>query len=277
MFPYTPRPKSSVKVFTLLRLHLESGGAVIKKNLNLEGLILNNSTVLGANDEYEQQAASYGRKDALFALIIYITTFLQFILLGKIFIHKGFTLTGTYIFCATGIVSLICIGLVFMFCLIRRQKLVTVGFSRNQAKKSLATGMVLFILVAILRGFGAIISGSVSKADIKFLIMGIVYYLIFIAFTEEIIVRGYIGTRLYGYFTNKRLSIIIVGIMWSLYHIPFQMIVTQMSLLEYLSVNWGNLLRIFILHFAFQWLYSKYNSLIAPTILHFIWDFTYFM
>jgi membrane protease YdiL (CAAX protease family) len=233
---------------------------------------MRNSTVLGANDEYVQQAASYGRMDALLALILYAVIFFQFVFLGKIFIHKGSTLTGIYTFCATGIVSSICIGLVFLFCSFRKQKLETVGFSKSQAKKSFSLGMLLFLLVVIYRcfGFGP---GKIAQTDIGSMIIKVVYYLVLIGFTEEILIRGYIGTRMFGYFKNKLLSIIIVGIMWSLYHIPFQMIVRQMSLIEYISANWWNLLGIFILHFIFQWSYAKHNSIIAPTILHFIWNF----
>lgn len=234
---------------------------------------MKNLTVLGANDEYVQQTKEYGRKDALLSLILYFVMNLLFVLMGKIFVQKGLTLTETYMFCVTGIVSLICIGLVFLFCLIRRQKLVTVGFSKNQVKKSFAMGMILFILVAIFRGIWPIISGSTIQTNIGVIFMKVIYFFIFIGFMEELVFRGYIGTRLYGCFTNKRLSLVVVGIMFSFLHIPFYMVVAQMSLSEYISANWVSLILIFLFHIVFQWLYSKYNSIVAPTILHFIWDY----
>jgi membrane protease YdiL (CAAX protease family) len=234
---------------------------------------MKNPTVLGADDEYVQQSKEYGRKDALLALILYVIMNLLFVLMGKIFVRKGITLTETYIFCVTGIVSLVCIGLVFLFCLIRKQKLETIGFSKNQVKKSFALGMILLILVAIFGGLWPIISGSTIQTNIGVIFMRVIYFFIFIGFTEELVFRGYIGTRLYGCFANKRLSLVIVGIMFSLLHIPFHMVVAQMSLSEYISVNWESLIIIFLFHYVFQWLYSKYNSIVAPTILHFIWDF----
>lgn len=234
---------------------------------------MKNSPALGANDEYEQQTTLYGRKDALFALVISVIVSSLFLLLGKIFILKGSTLTVTYTFFATGIVSLSCIGLVFLFCYIQKQDLATVGFSRKQAKESFVLGIVLFVIALVLRSLGEISSGLSYQPENGPVIMRIIYNLFFVALMEEILIRGYIGTRLYGYFKNKGLSMVLVGIIWSLYHIPFHMIITQMSLLEYISANGGYLFRVFIYHFIFQWLYSKNNSLIAPTILHFIIDF----
>lgn len=234
---------------------------------------MSNSAVFGANHKYMQQTKEYGKIDVLFALILYTVMILEFMLLGKLFVEKGTALTETYIICATGIISLVCIGLVFMFCFIRKQQLVSVGFGKSQAKKSFVLGMILLILVVALGVIWSLISGLSIQTNINAIIMRIIYYLVFIGFMEELVFRGYIGTRFYGCITNKRLSVVIVGIMFSLLHIPFHMVYAQMSFLEYISANWTNLFYISIFHCGFQWLYSKYNSIIAPTILHFIMDF----
>jgi membrane protease YdiL (CAAX protease family) len=229
--------------------------------------------VLGANNEYLLQANEYGSKDALFALILFIIEVLGLSLVGKLFLHKGDALTEIYIVSVTGIFSMIFIGLVFLFCIIRRQKLVTIGFSKTQAKKSFILGILLFGFVAILCSIRAIFSGSIIQTDINLIIIRIIYYLIFISFMEELIFRAYIGTRFFGFFKNKKLSIAIVGIMFSLEHIPFYMIISQVSLAAYISSHFFNFISLAIIHILFQWLYAKYNSIIAPTILHFIWDY----
>lgn len=231
------------------------------------------SRVLGANDEYLQQTKEYGRKDALLALILFIIGTSGLVLVGELFLQKGTVLTETYIVSVTGIFSMIYIGLVFLFCIIRRQKLITIGFNKTQAKKSFILGIILFGLVVIFCCIRAIISGLAIQTDISLIFIRIIYYLIFIAFMEELIFRAYIGTRLFGFFKNKKLSIAIVGIMFSFEHIPFYMIITQMSLIEYISAHFINLISLAIIHILFQWLYAKYNSIIAPTILHFIWDY----
>ena len=185
------------------------------------------------------------------------------LLLGKLFVWNNSILTETYIFYTTGAFSLSCIGLVFLFCLFRKQKLATVGFNMDQAKKSLVMGIFLFAVTVVIGGIWLVFTGSTIQTDIKVIAMRIIYFLIFIGFYEELVFRGYIGTRLYGYFSNKQTSIIITGIMFSFEHVPFHMTVAQMGFIEYILMHWINLVFIVILHCGFQWLYSKYNSIIA--------------
>ncbi len=231
--------------------------------------------VSGANEEYVQQTVHYGRTDALLAFGVFVIMLFLFGLVGKVyvFLNNNISLSESYIFYITGITSLFLIALVFLLCSIRKQKLRTIGFSKTHAIKSLGMGILLSIIVIVAMGIIPVVSGSGIQTDVGLIAMRIINYLIFVAFMEEIIVRGYIGTRLYGYFTNKRLSIIIVGFMFSFEHIPFQLVITQMNLIEYIIINWYELICYIIFHFLFQWLYSKYNSIVAPTIFHFIWDF----
>ncbi len=235
--------------------------------------IVESQRVLGANNEYLRQAKEYGGKDALLAFILFFIEMLGLLLVGELFLRKGAALTETYIFSVTGIFSMTFIGLVFSICLIRKQKLSTIGFSKTQAKKSFILGIILLGFVVILCSIKAIFSGSIIQTDLKLIIIKIIYYLIFIAFMEELIFRAFIGTRLFGFFKNKKLSIAIVGIMCSFEHIPFYMIITQVSLTEYIFAHFSNLISFAMIHILFQWLYAKYNSIIAPTILHFIWDY----
>lgn len=224
-------------------------------------------------EEYELQTISYGRVDAIFALTLYIVMIIMFSIMGQLFLQRGSSLTETYVFWTTGIVALLLIVLVFILCYIRKQKFVSVGFSKSNIFMSFRMGLSISAIVISIKGLLPIMLGSAVQTDIGLIIMKVVYYFVFIAFMEELVMRGYIGTRLYGYIRNKRLSIVIVGIMFSLLHIPLQIMITQMSLIEYISLNFGNLIYFIIFHFVFQWLYSKYNSIVAPTILHFIWDF----
>ncbi len=233
------------------------------------------SKVLGANEEYVQQTMKYGRTDALLAFSIFVVMLFLFGLMGKVFgyLVNDFRITETFSFYVTGIISLFLIALVFLLCFIRKQKFTTIGFGKTHAIKSLSMGIMIFIIVIALKGIIPVVSGSGIQTDIGLIAMKTIYFLVFVAFMEEIIIRGYIGTRLYGYFRNKGLSIIIVGLMFSIEHIPFQLMFTQMNLLEYIIMNRHYLIVLTIFHFLLQWLYSKYNSIIAPTIFHFIWDF----
>ncbi len=234
---------------------------------------MEDSVVLGANKEYIQQTKKYNKNDAILAFALYILMLLVLLWIGKIFVQKNLNMTETYLFLITGIYSLTFIVLVFIICLMRKQKLVTVGFSMKQAKKSLIIGIISLAVTAGLFCIWFAITGPTIRTDYIIIVMRVIYYLIFIGFTEELVFRGYIGTRLYGYFANKQNSVAIVGIMFSLMHIPFHMTIAQISFIEYISTNWINLIILAITHCGFQWLYSKYNSIIAPTILHFLIDF----
>lgn len=245
---------------------------IVKQELEIDE-IKETQRVLSANNEYLQQTKEYGRKDALLVLLLYIFLMLGLSLVGKLFLQKGADLTDAYIVSVTGIFSMVNIGFVFLFCMIRKQKLITIGFSKTQAKKSLILGAMLFVIVTIFFIIKAFLSGSTIQTDIRLVIIYIMYYLIFIAFMEELIFRAYIGTRLFGFFKNKKLSIAIVGIMFSFYHTPFYMIITEVSLTEYICAHFFNLIYLAIIHTFFQWLYAKHNSIIAPTILHFILDY----
>lgn len=227
-----------------------------------------------ANSEYIEQTRLYNKKDIISSILLYSIMIILFILMGKHFIQKGETLSQLYIFGFTGIISLLCIVLVFFLCAIRKHKLITVGFSYTYAKKSFTAGIMIIILFSVLKGIIPVIFyNSTIRTDFGQILMKFCYYLFFIAFMEEIVFRGYIGTRFYGYFKNKLLSIIVVGILCALLHIPFQMVVTQLSLSKYISINMGIIYNYFFWHLIEQWLYAKYNSIIAPVMLHFIMDF----
>jgi membrane protease YdiL (CAAX protease family) len=206
-------------------------------------------------------------------MFLYVVVLVLYYGLGKVFTAKDGVLTNEFIFIATGIVSLIAIAVVFLFCYFRNQKFSTIGFDPTHAKISLKYGLILMICVTIIFCISAIMSGTSFRRDIYSVIMWLFYYLIYIAFVEELIFRGYIGTRLYGFFQNKLLGISITGLLFTFMHIPMQMLMSHMNFVEYVSNSWGNFIFIFLLHYIFQILYAKFNSILAPILFHFAWDY----
>lgn len=234
---------------------------------------MNKKFTLGVSEEYLQQTKEYGKIDVISAIGLYATLTSLYYILGKIFVYKGQNLTEKFVFIATGIMSLVCIILVSVVCLIRKQNINSIGFHKTNAKRSFIMGLVLsliaFVLLWILKKF----TGTVRNQDVTLLISRVIYYLLFVSLMEEVIFRGYIGTRLYGFFHNKKLSIFLVGVLFSLSHVPFQMLLAQVSFFSYIGSNCGDLFVILLFHVAFQWMYSRYNSIIAPMMVHFLWDF----
>ncbi len=234
---------------------------------------MKNKVTLKACEEYVEQTKVYSLKDAISAIILYIILIAEYIFMGKIFVYKGADISEYFIFFVTAFFALLTVALVGLLCVVHKQKFDTVGFSKTHWIKSFKLGMFLFVIVIMGGLIRYLFFHGTVRSDIPRIFMRIIYFLFFIGFTEEVVFRGYIGTRLYGFFTSKGLSIVITGILFSLMHVPFQAMVAQVAPLEYIMINWSNLISISIMHIGFQWLYSKHNSIVAPTILHFIWDY----
>ena len=92
---------------------------------------------------------------------------------------------------------------------------------------------------------------------------------------EEIVFRGYIGTRLHGLIKNKYVVIILTGLLFVVMHFPYRIIANGKSLID-LTVNsipW--LIDLFTTHLLFTIIYMKTNSLYGCIIPHGISDLTY--
>lgn len=229
--------------------------------------------IFNFSQEFVLETQQYKKIDLLLSLLLYLSILLIYYIMGKIFVSRNISLTEGFIFFGTGIVSLIIIGIVLVFCLFRRQKMSTIGFDAAKAKQSLKCGFILISIVIAIFSIPAAFSGSSIRNDISTIIIRFFYYLIEIAFVEELVFRGYIGTRIYGCFNNKFLAVAFTGVLFVFMHLPFQMIMANMNIQEYISFAWANLIFIFLLHFFMQLLYAKYKSIIAPTLFHFAWDY----
>jgi len=224
-------------------------------------------------EEYRLETEQYSKIDLLLSLVLYVSLILMYYILGKIFTSDDITLSSELVFTSTGIVSILTIAIVMILCLLRKQRLSSIGFSMVKAKKSLLCGFILIIGIVVLFLTVTTLLKCILRSDINMMIMRFFYYLLEIAFVEELVFRGYIGTRLYGSIKNKALAISITGLLFTFMHLPFQMLMANMSIFEYVAANWVNLILIFLMHLIFQALYAKYNSIIAPTLFHFIWDY----
>ncbi len=227
---------------------------------------------LRISEEYKAETQQFNRVDALLCLLLYAAILVSYYTMGLIFTADSVTLTEGLIGVGTGILSLVLCALVFLFCRLRGQRLSSIGFSGAKAVPSLITGLILAVLAAALFGALGALRGATVRGGLA-AVLRLFYYLFEIAFVEELLFRGYIGPRLYGFFKHKLLGIAATGLLFSLMHIPFQMLMAHMSLAAYLSAMWFNLILVFFMHLLFQFLYAKFNSLLAPTLFHAAWDY----
>ncbi|MBA9087440.1 hypothetical protein FHR92_003925 [Fontibacillus solani] len=164
---------------------------------------------------------------------------------------------------------------IFIYLLIRKQSLSTVGleFKGTAFWKSLGLGILWsspFILPQLANLFlgNASLQFSTPELIYKFL-----YFLITIAFVEEIGFRGFIQTRIFSLIRNKYVGILFVGFMFAIMHIPFQMFQAKMGLLDFIMYDYIHLLITWVLHIYFVYLYTRNNDLVAPVIAHTLINF----
>jgi membrane protease YdiL (CAAX protease family) len=153
-----------------------------------------------------------------------------------------------------------------MLVLVRKQKLVSIGFTLKNIGKALLTGVVLGIIFSFFMNVLPNILAGGKIISVNQAIYNIFYYFIIISLSEEIIFRGYIQTRLYGLIKHDNLAVFVAGFLFYTMHLPFQMVVNGMQ------IDLINMVVIVAMHFVANGLYRRYNSLAAPTVFHGLLD-----
>lgn len=217
---------------------------------------------------YQEQVAEYEKKDALMAIIVWAVVMGIYYFMGQLYAAKGIYI-GVY-------VNILLAGLCIVLVLIRKEDLATIGFTKNNAVKSVILGSILGILILIGNNVMNLAKGS-PLAPFQNIAINFIYYMLVISLVEEIIFRGYIQTRLYGLVKKPLFTIILGGILFLLMHIPFQMGYAKVGLFAYLQLSWTTLIFTFIWHLIFNFLYRKYNTIYTPTIFHGLMDWANYL
>lgn len=138
---------------------------------------------------------------------------------------------------------------------------------------SIIIGVILAMLCFYNNCISYLINGS-RLVPLFQLPMLIIYYLL-VSVCEEFVFRGYIGTRIYGFFKNKYIAICLTGILFIIMHFPYKMIAYGVTLSDLTINNFGWLLDLFIFHIVLNFIYLKTNSLYGAIIPHWISDLAY--
>lgn len=202
----------------------------------------------------------------LFGLLMFKTSLFK--LFGRYFTNKTFYLLIFYL-----PITFLILFSVFIVVKVREQKLESIGLKFDNTIKSVILG-ILFSLPFILPKIIFYISKS-KKISLNYidLIWLFLYYFIHIALVEEVTFRGFIQTRIQGVIRNKWLSIIVVGLMFGLMHIPFQMIKANMGLLKFVIHDSVHLINTSWIHIYLVYLYTRDNNILAPVVTHTLINF----
>lgn len=210
------------------------------------------------DDTYKEMILNYTKADGIIAVMFYVILLFVHYFMGVLCVKKQIYL---------GIpINLLLIIACILLVLVRKQKLSSIGFTLKNIGKSLKTGVILGIIFTFLMNVLPNILAGGKIISFNQALYNVFYYFIIISWSEEVIFRGYIQTRLYGLIKNDFQAVLVTGFMFYAMHLPFQMLVNskQISLI--------NMVVIIILHVVMNFIYRRYNSIVGPTMFHGLLD-----
>lgn len=223
--------------------------------------------VFKSNEEYNNNLKNYTKKDGLLAILLFLIIIIMYAFLG--FLYKNNSFVKTNIKLMGCIFNLILIIVTIILVKLRKQGLDSIGL-KGRWKLSIIIGGLLSLFYFYCNCLDHLIHGEklISLPNILFLMV----YFLLVAVSEELVFRGFIGTRLNGLIKNKYIVVIITGLLFVVMHFPYRMIAANMSLSDF-DIGW--LINLFIFHLTMSFIYMKTNSIYGSIIPHWISDLAY--
>lgn len=225
-------------------------------------------SIFSSDSRYRVSLDKYNQVDGIFAILYYVLLMVAYYLMGVIYAKKNIYLGYQ--------VSLVLVIIIISYLVIKKQSVESVGFGKGNIKKSIILGTAAAGIVFLINFIPGVVSGKELNSASK-LLSNFIYYLFVIALVEEIVFRGFIQTRIYGIIKRSHWAIFIVAFMFMSMHIPFQMGRTHMDFLTFIANNYLTLIFQFSWHIIFNLMYTKYNSIAAPTIFHTIMNWSNYL
>ncbi len=222
--------------------------------------------ILQSNEEYNNNLKQYTKKDGILALALFAIVIIEYSILGILqnnfdFVNKNIMIFG----CVSNLLMII---ITILFVKLNKQKIDTIGVFKGKWKMSIIIGVIIAIFYSYNNCISYLVNGS-KLVPLEQLPMLIIYYLL-VSVCEELVFRGYIGTRIYGFFKNKYIAICLTGILFIIMHFPYRMIAYGMTLSDLTINNLRWIVDLFITHIIFNFIYLKTNSLYGAIIPHWI-------
>lgn len=148
---------------------------------------------------------------------------------------------------------------------VRRQSWRTVGFGTAHLRRSLLVGAVP---AALLLAGGWLLGAAqgMPANSWRVLTFGVPFYLVVVAFTEEVFWRGFLTTRLATAFPGGT-GVLLAGVLFGFLHLVGSFGESGFGWWV-VAANWWRVVIPFALHLLSWWLYRRYDSLAAPTLVH---------
>jgi len=223
------------------------------------------------------ESKKYDAIDGIFAIFVVAVMLMGYVLLADYFLTHNQNLgmpadEGTVL--SQLIMSSGFLILIFLYMLARKQKISSLGLTKINLKASFLFGLLFsFLYVMMFLTIHWIKKDLIIEDVLPVILPKMILNLLTWSFFEEILFRGFIGPRMRGLVQNAFLSSVLVSLMFTFMHFPFNAIGFNGSLLNYFTTFGMYHLILFVLHLVFQFFYDKYENIAAPTLLHFIYNF----
>lgn len=219
--------------------------------------------------DYCSAHAAYDWHDGAKACALYVFTMLALFVQGRLYLSS----LSTGILASLNIVRpLVSLVATLAIVWISRERMASIGVTRRCFGESLALGLALGCLLSLALGVSERIAtglpfagfGAASTISLLTFAVG--------ALEEELCFRGYISTRLTGFFHNALLASIVTSVLFLLSHyVIFWSVSGQIS---FDSISATRLVFILLLHFACDATYQHTNCIWGAVALHFLYNVT---
>ncbi|BBF44876.1 hypothetical protein lbkm_3615 [Lachnospiraceae bacterium KM106-2] len=216
--------------------------------------------------DYKELQERYHKKEGIGAIGIYLLAMLLAALQGYCYTTN---LKASILDYLQTVFDVLDIFILLLLVKVAKQKLNTIGFTKQSFLKSAILGMIESILLIGFVTFHSVLSLNKS---IHVQLTSVTLVLLFIIgpIAEEMMFRGYIETRLSGLVKNPLLCSCITGAMFVSIHYPVNWVV--LGEVSFLILPTFHVICLLLLHFLCDLIYRKTNCLWGSIILHILYD-----
>ncbi|MEG0240476.1 MAG: CPBP family intramembrane glutamic endopeptidase [Anaerorhabdus sp.] len=226
--------------------------------------------LLQPNQEFQDNVIKYKWIDSFLALGLFCIMCMFYAILAVL--ESSYPAIGES-WLVGSVFNILIIIITILLVKVRKEKLSSLGIYGGKWKQSCLIGLIFALILFFNNCLSHIVNGA-SFIEIKEIIELVIYFLI-VALCEEIVFRGYIGTRLYGLIKNQYLVIIVTGLLFIVMHFPYRMIAYNMTITDLIINNIGWILDLFLTHIVLSLIYVKTNSLYGSIIPHWMSNLAY--
>jgi membrane protease YdiL (CAAX protease family) len=231
----------------------------------------NKLEIIKSDNIFAERVKQYTAEDSILALLLFIIFIIIYSVLAAI--EAKLRLSNDNVMIMGFIVNVILVLVTTLFLKAKKQGINSIGLTGGKWKVSCLTGVILAGILFFMNCGQYLLQGN-ALVDGRRVIVLMVYYLS-VSLCEEVVFRGYIGTRLNGIVKNQWISIILTGLLFVIMHFPYRMIAYGIPLQEltYGSLSW--IADLFITHTILSIIYAKTNSLYGAILPHWMSNLAY--